>query len=116
MICATGTAWGYLADKPGSWLAVWWILRHMIYFGISIALLGFVPGSAFFVVPFSIVVHAYKALSHACFSSSTKKKPSTKGIKKSSHHDSVKLADNTEENEPAATDVEKGMTGSSHEA
>jgi hypothetical protein len=112
IICATGTAWGYLADKPGSWLAAWWAVRHIIYFGISIALLGFVPGSAFFVAPFFIVIHAYKSLSHACFSSSNSQKQLMKGVKKSPQNDPVKAADKAPENERAAIiDVEKGMVG-----
>lgn len=36
------------------------MMRHAIYFGLSIILLLFVPGSLWFVIPFMVFAHVYK--------------------------------------------------------
>lgn len=45
----------------------------MIYFGIAASLLLFVPNSSFFVIPFFLLVHAYKGI-RACVFSVLRKK------------------------------------------
>ena len=62
IVCSTGNAWGYLDGKDTKLLAAWWLLRHLFYFGVVTVLLLWVPNSAYFVVPFFIFVHGYKAL------------------------------------------------------
>ena len=62
IVCSTGNAWGYLDGEDTKMLAAWWFLRHLLYFGIVTVLLLWVPNSAYFVVPFFIFVHGYKAL------------------------------------------------------
>lgn len=103
IICSTGNAWGYLDEKPKTWFVLWWFIRHLIYFGIAATLLITVPKSAFFVVPFFIIAHVYKAVRLCLISTEQERKKRsvsqnkdtidkdktsylTKSSKKSLHH------------------------------
>mmetsp|Transcript_10371 Transcript_10371/g.11908 ORF Transcript_10371/g.11908 Transcript_10371/m.11908 type:complete len:107 (+) Transcript_10371:96-416(+) len=59
-VCATGTAWGLLQDKPIAILALWWLVRHIVYFAISLYLLLEVDGSTNYFIAFFMLVHGYK--------------------------------------------------------
>lgn len=59
-ICATGTAWGLLKDQSSGVLVAFWFVRHMLYFGIAVALVTQVPASVTAVVIFFVVIHSYK--------------------------------------------------------
>ncbi len=75
VVCATGTAYGLLKDKPLWVLALYFCARHAVYFSIAVLLL-FKAGDAV-VLPlgaFFITVHMYKLISFLAKSSAQERR------------------------------------------
>lgn len=114
-LCGMGDGWGYLKDKPASWMGIWWAMRHFLYFGGSALLLLFVTGSSYFVVPFFLFAHAYKAVRAAILGSAPKTRTSTTAPRESvspksplSHEEESHITKNDDTDKDQNIDLEKG--------
>ena len=61
-MCATGTMWGVLKDAPFWKLALWWLVRHIIYGGVIAAIVISEPPAIVYQIlgVFIMVIHSYK--------------------------------------------------------
>ena len=60
ILCGMGNGWGKI--NKAEHLFLWWGLRHLVYGGLSVLLVYFIPESLLPLVYFFVVVHVYKLM------------------------------------------------------